>query len=353
MPVPDLHQRLEQLDALVDPAHTRESERLIQNSLSYAPVDRVPRLEPTPVEGWPTFPYFQAFQDMEKMLVNELAGVSQGTKLRDDRAYTIRANYGVGTIASMFGCQVSLTMDNMPWCEPLPYQALREALDHGVPDLTSGLGARVFETERFYIETLSRYPNLKEAVHIFLCDTQGPMDIAHLVMGHRIYTEVYDSPDLVHRLLDLVTETYIAFSKAQKSLIGEGNDFHYHSQMKIPGGVRVCEDTPTNLSPSTYLEFCRPYNERVLAAFDGGWIHYCGRGYQIFPHVISTPGLRGINFGNPEMQDLRAVCDEAKPRGIGIVSWSGPFSEGDAEHITTGITLIGAGPKRSPTSANW
>jgi hypothetical protein len=216
-----------------------------------------------------------------------------------------------------------------------------------VPDLNSGLGARVFETERFYAEMLADYPNLNAAVHTYVCDTQGPFDIAHLVMGHRIYTEIYDNPELVHRLMDVCTDTYIAFTKAQKTIIGEGNDWHFHSGTKIRGGVRVCEDSPTNLSPSSYLEFCRPYNERVLAEF-GGWIHYCGDGRHILPHVLSTPGLTAVNFGNPEKQDLRAVYDAASPLGVGIIIWVRPLSEEDATHITTGVTLAGGTPPPLP-----
>ncbi len=335
-----LDEYLERLDVLVDPAHVRECDRLLEDTFSYRAVDRLPRIDPSPVEGWPTFPYSEAFRDPEKMLVNELAGVYAGANLRDDRMYTIRANYGVGTVASLFGCRISLPMDNMPWCEPLSEKELLEALERGVPEMTSGLGGRVMETERFYLDTLARYPNLKQAVHVYLCDTQGPFDIAHLVVGHRIYTEIHDDPDLVHRVLDLVTETYSRFTKAQKEIVGEGNEWSYHSQTKVRGGIRICEDSPTNISPAAYQEFCRPYNERVLAEFSGGWVHYCGRGYQIFPHLISTPGLCGVNFGNPELQDLRAVYDEASRHRVGIISWSGPFTPEDAEHIRTGISLI-------------
>lgn len=353
MPVPDLHERLEELDALVDPAHVAESERLLEDALLYREIPRLPLMEATGVEGWQTYPYSEAFHDIEKMLVNELAGVYAGAKLRDDRMYTIRANYGVGTVASLFGCRISLTMNNMPWCEALSDKALMDALDRGVPDVTTaGLGPRVLETERFYLDTLSKYPNLSKAVKVFICDTQGPFDTAHLVMGHRIYTEIYDNPSLVHCLLDLVTQTCGRFTQAQKELIGEGNEWSFHSQTKVRGGIRICEDAPTNISAASYLEFCRPYNERALAEFGGGWIHYCGNGRQILPHVLDTPGVLGINFGNPEMQDLEALYEVTRERGIGIVSWNRPLTDGQRDQIRTGITLIGKG-SRSPDQALW
>lgn len=339
MAVDNLEARLELLDSLIDASHVRCAERLQEAAFSYEEVDRLPVIIPATVDGWPTFPYSEAFHDPEKMLVNELASVYAGTKLRDDRVYSVRANYGVGTMASMFGCKTVLTMDNMPWCEPLSERELLEALDCGVPDMDAGFAKKVLDTEQFYLQRFSGYPNLREAIHVYVCDTQGPFDTAHLVMGHRIYTEIYDNPRLVHRLLDLVTETYIQFTRAQKAIIVEGNDWSYHSTARVRGGVRICEDSATNLSPSSYLEFCRPYNERILSEF-GGWIHYCGSGHQIFPHVISTPGLSGINFGNPDLQDFTLVYDEASVRRIGIIGWAGPFSEDDRLRIKTGVSLV-------------
>lgn len=337
----NLDERLEFLNSLVDSEHVQESERMQLDALSYLEVPRLPTLDSSPVKGWQGFPYSEAFHDPVKMMINELGAVYAGATLRDDRAYTIRANYGVGTVASMFGCEISLTMNNMPWCEPLTEDALLAALDAGIPEMTSGLGAKVLETERLYLETLANYPNLREAVHVYVCDTQGPFDIAHLVMGHRIYTDLYDNPDLVHRMLNLATETYIAFTKAQKAIIGEGNTDSYHTHARVHGGIRICEDSPTNISPAAYLEFCRPYNEWILAEFDGGWIHYCGGGHHIFPHIISTAGLKGVNFGNPELQDLGAIYEAASERGIGIINWKSGQCPEDERAYKTGITRIG------------
>lgn len=337
----NLDERLEFLNSLVDSEHVQESERMQLDALSYLEVPRLPTLDSSPVKGWQGFPYSEAFHDPVKMMINELGAVYAGATLRDDRAYTIRANYGVGTVASMFGCEISLTMNNMPWCEPLTEDALLAALDAGIPEMTSGLGAKVLETERLYLETLANYPNLREAVHVYVCDTQGPFDIAHLVMGHRIYTDLYDDPYLVHRMLNLATETYIAFTKAQKAIIGEGNTDSYHTHARVHGGIRICEDSPTNISPAAYLEFCRPYNEWILAEFDGGWIHYCGGGHHIFPHIISTAGLKGVNFGNPELQDLGAIYEAASERGIGIINWKSGRCPEDERAYKTGITRIG------------
>lgn len=333
-----LHDYLSRLNDVVDPAHAERSERLMLAATSFEQVDRFPVIVACPVEGWQAFSYREGFHDMEKMMVNELAAVWAGARVRDDRAFTIRAYYGVGIIPTMFGCKVELTGDDIPpWFHPLSDDELDRVLDAGPADINAGLGARVFETETFYMDILSRYDNLAKCVHVYLCDTQGPFDLAHLVMGTRIYTDIYDNPERVHRLLDLVSDVCIRFVLAQKELIGEGCDTSYHTQMLLRGAVRLCNDTGINLSTDVFREFARPYDERVLAAVNGGWVHYCGNGKQILGDVLSTPNLTGINFGNPEMQDVEQVLRAAQPSRVALLLW--PRHLAIPEWVTTGVTL--------------
>ena len=74
--------------------------------------------------------------------------------------------------------------------------------------------------------------------------------------------------------------------------------------------------------------FCRPYNERLFAAFGGGYIHYCGHGLQSQGLRLATPGLRGIEMGaedawhNPAYT-LEPVWAAASARRVAIC-WAGP-----------------------------
>lgn len=338
-----LDDHLQKLNALVDPDHVSRARERMLASVSFEPVDRLPVCVNCPVPGWPRCSYREGFEDMEKMLINELEQVWVGAHVRDDRMYTIRANYGVGGLASLFGCGTRLTDDNtMPWTFPLGDRELDKVLESGEVDIEAGLGSRVFETERYYLKMLSRYENLAQCVHIFVSDTQGPFDNAHLVMGHKIYTEVYDNPERVHRLLEIATDTYIRFTRAQKELIGESGPTHYHGQSIVRGTTRMCEDSSINLSADFYREFCKPYNERAFAELGGGWIHYCGNGRQILPDVMSTEGVTGVNFGNPEMQDIGSIYEQAAPRRIAVLTWPGRSSLPDT--IATGVTTAESAP---------
>jgi hypothetical protein len=185
------------------------------------------------------------------------------------------------------------------------------------------------------MDTLSRYENLAQAVHIYVCDIQGPFDLAHLIMGHRIYMDVCDNPELVHQLLDLVTYTFIAFARMQREIIGEPEGFHYHSQHYIRGGVRLCDDSPTNLSAEMYREFCKPYNERVFRELGGGWVHYCGKARQMLPEVLALKHVTGVNFGNPEKQDLEGMFLASAAARVPVIAWP----QNLPSWVQTGVTL--------------
>lgn len=340
-----LEDRLKKLNDLIDPEHVAQAEKRQAAAAACESVDRLPLIVNCPVPDWPMFTYRDGFHDMEKMLLNELNQVWVGAHVKDDRMYTIRANYGVGIIASMFGCEILLTDDNiMPWVKHLNDDQLDSILDAGEVDIYSGLGARVLETEAFYHKALSGYDKLASCVRIFVSDTQGPFDNAHLIMGHKIYTEIYDNPERVHRLMEMVTDTYVRFTRAQKEIIGENknSDYHYHSALKARGAVRVCDDSGINLSAQFYREFSKKYNEQALQRLGGGWIHYCGGGQQILPEVLSSAGVYGINFGNPEKQDIAAVMKLAHPRKAAVLGWPADLPLPDG--TTTGV-ILGASAK--------
>lgn len=89
----------------------------------------------------------------------------------------------------------------------------------------------------------------------------------------------------------------IAFNALQKAIIGEPRNEAYHFGYWVPGGVRVVDDVAVNLSAEMYMEFCRPYNEQVLQAFGGAYMHYCGHKLHSHELRLGTPGLRGVEMG--------------------------------------------------------
>lgn len=339
-----LREGLARLADLVDPAHLKAVERLQEDIWAHRPTERIPvlLLEARPPE-WPLFPYHEALENPEKMLWNELVEVYRGVTLRDDRILAVRPFVGPGAIASLLGARLCCTDDVTPWVEPVhSSQAIREIVDRGVPDdMNQGLGGKVLEMARLYRHYLDDYPPLREHVHIFPCDTEGGPGTAHVLWGEEIYLALHDDPQLVHALLNVITETTIAFTKRFKEISGEPLDLAYHFYYRVPGGVRIVDDVAVHVSAAMYQDFFLPYNERIFAAFGGGYMHYCGDRLHSHHLRLKTRGLRGLELGfdNPKRNPaytLESICEGAAQHGVTII-WIVPELPSVRPAVTTGL----------------
>jgi len=97
----------------------------------------------------------------------------------------------------------------------------------------------------------------------------------------------------------LVSDALIAWVKFQKERAGQPlTGGCYPLSIKVPegfGGVWLSDDDSVIIGTEQYNEFVRPYNERVLAAFGGGCIHYCGDSTQNIGNYCNTRGVTAIN----------------------------------------------------------
>lgn len=297
-----LKERLEFLERNLDERHIIESIERHKRSMHFEPVDRLP----IQIEWGGSAPLGtlkEGFYNPEIMMGNELGMFIKSVLVPDDRIPAIRANHGVGTLPSLFGANVRYLEDNMPpWVDPLPGDAediIDRILDKGIPNLRSGLGARVLDTMTFYRETLSRYPKCNQLVKVYHPDLQGPFDVAHLILHTEIYYLMQDDPERLHSLLKLITNTYIQLMREIRKLCSDDLDgFSCHWGGLCGGYVAIRDDTPVNISRVQFEEFVKPYDEQILNAFDGGSIHYCGRADHWLPSMASMQGLRGLQFGN-------------------------------------------------------
>ena len=89
------------------------------------------------------------------------------------------------------------------------------------------------------------------------------------------------------------------------------------------------------MSGKMYAEFVKPYNARAYQATRGGLLHFCGQGDQFYDQMLTTPGVTGINFGNPEMQDIEARYAAAKTHKVCLL-WDGELPPSMAD-VTTGM----------------
>jgi hypothetical protein len=323
----DVRACLERLEEAIDIEWEREKLARWKRFLDFEPVENGFRFRLATAGGrepgeWPRIRTNEAIRDRELMLLHQLGAVYGQVCRRTHEIPNIRTNYGTGIFSSMFGAEVFWMpdeLDTLPTTRALEGpDALRRLLDAGEPDVTAGWGAQVFETAEYFAEALSAYPRTREAVWIYHPDMQGPMDIAELLFGGELLVAFYDRPGEVKEVLEILTSTYVRFMKRWFELIpprGAGRYMAHWSRF-FKGQVMLREDSLVNLSPEMYVEFVRPYDQRILDEFGGGAIHFCGKCDHATDLMAEQRGLTAINLSQPELNDAQKLYDATVARGI-------------------------------------
>jgi hypothetical protein len=290
---------------------------------------------------WPHVPINDALDDMELMALQQLGACSQALAQGTGAVLAVRSNYGTGIMSTLFGAELFVMerdMDTLPTSIPLgglettnlndalapaettkSAQAVKEILARGIPNLRNGLGARVFDMADAYSELFAPYPKLQRYVHVYHPDMQGPMDICELLWGSSIFVALVEAPELVTQLLELVTDSYIAFMNAWTDLFPFDGNISVHWSMVHKGNIMLRDDSAMNLSPRMFDRFIKPYDGRLLKTFGGGAIHFCGRGDHYIRSASEIEGLTTINMSQPEYNNMDTIFAHTVDKGIAIV----------------------------------
>jgi uroporphyrinogen-III decarboxylase len=221
----------------------------------------------------------------------------QVKSIDDDFVPYLMPWYGTVVAASALGCQIEFYPKQDPAANPrfYPVATPEDVRRLEIPDPEKdGLMPRVLDCLR-YMKANSFLP-------VGYTDFQGPLTTANQLMGYdKLIYLMHDYPNVMHELMDKVTETLIRWVKAQKALIGEPLDECIGDQQVYTGehaGVWFSDDDAVLMSQRTYREFVVPYNSRVLEAFGGGCIHYCGNATHHADNFLVTKGLKALNIYN-------------------------------------------------------
>lgn len=259
-----------------------------------------------PVSEYHEYDHFtlrEQFNDPRKMLIEALWDVIGWARTPSDAQLSLRPNYGVGIVASVFGCGTDMNENDMPWVSRRPPKEV--LLDIDLDRLCEvGLFPRVIEFVQRAREALRDFPQ----VHVFMPDLQGPINTAFLLREQDIMLDMLENEPFFHSLMKIITEVFIRLTRRLKPELGEPADTGYHGSLYMAGGgVRVVDDVSVMLSPVQYRECVLPYVRRCLAAFGGGWVHSCGNISHQLDAYLETPEIRGVNFGEPEYYDFQAL----------------------------------------------
>ena len=234
--------------------------------------------------------------------------------------------YGTGVLASAFGIKLICNLKADPAVD-IPQMQYPEELDLLTSPVPGESGAMPIVIKMMdYFLAHSDLP-------VGFTDCQGPLTTAFQIAGYdKMCYWMYEDPDRIHKFMTLVTDSLIAWVSFQKkysrqSLTGGS----YPLSIKMPegyGGVWMSDDDSVIISGDLYNEFVRPYNEKFLAAFGGGCIHYCGNSTQNIENYCNTRGLTALN--NFNLDDLESAAKIRKAlRDKGIVYMACDFVPND------------------------
>ncbi len=234
----------------------------------------------------------EAFHDPRLMLCHQLRPACQMANSGSDGVPSIRANTGTATLLACLGLEQEILEDQMPRLEH--HLSLKEAAELNPDDIEfKGAFTRALDYIKVFREIMGN------KIDIYCSDTQGPFDLAHLLIGDEIYYVLYDDPQLLHHIMNLCTELYIRCTEALKEAIGENprQMVHGNALYSPAAGVRICEDTTTIVGGASINEFTLPYTLRAASRFGGAWVHFCGRCDELSEILCRQPEIKGLNYG--------------------------------------------------------
>jgi len=265
----------------------------------------------------------EQFNDPVKMLIESLWDIIGWARTPSDAQLSFRPNYGVGILASVFGCGTDMGENDMPWVTDRPSK--EKILDIDLDGLDQrGLIPRVIEFIQLSREAIKSFPQ----IHVYMPDLQGPLNAAFLLRQQDIFIDMMDNEEYYGRLMEIVTQVFVWLTGRLKQELDEPMNRGYHGAMYMSsGGVRVVDDVSIMLSPDQFERFSLPYIRECLKPFGGGWIHSCGDISHQLDFYLGTPEIKGINFGEPEYYDFMKLFPKFTANSK--FCYGGPVREAD------------------------
>ena len=333
----DIAPFLEDLESRIDPAvedrllaQWRQFADLKWTAGAFCPARQ--RANPSKL-AWPEIRVNESLDDPAKMLLQQFKDCSDALAKGSGDILNVRANFGTPIMAMPFGTDFFLMPEQtntLPASQPIGGDAAHRFIQSGKLSLDHPYLQKVFAMGRYYREALANYPKLQKYVYIYHPDMQGPLDILEMVWGSEVFTAFIDEPEVVHRLLEMITRFYIEVMNRWESIVPPRSDgYSAHWGMLYRGRLMLRNDSAMNLPPDFLNEFSRPYDQRLLDTFGGGAVHSCGRVDHYTNCLADMPGVYAFNLSQPHLNNMPKVLADTADRGVTLVGLSAWEGEGD------------------------
>ena len=119
----------------------------------------------------------------------------------------------------------------------------------------------------------------------------SPLDVANLLRGNAIFTDVYEEPEQFRHLLDCCLAGAITNMRriAQATSNPGGGTFAFNRW--IPQGALLLEDAADLISPKLYRDIGMPYTQRMIDDAGGAYLHHHSLGRHQYANMAQLRGL--------------------------------------------------------------
>lgn len=266
----------------------------------------------------------------EQKLLGALRGIPTPLEQNNNFLPALSTGIGVPSVASAFGVVPDPSPHNPGGVvENLPLEYFD---DFEPPDVnTAGCWPEVRETIEFY------QANTPPEIKICYPDMQGPLNIAHTILGTPVFLAMRLEPERLHRLLQMITDFYLQAHQALAQWIEPERQMPYVGYTN-----RICECSVDLISRSAYHEFCLPCDRQIAAALGTIAIHMDG-GRHVFEETLwNLPQIRHTEwcetragFAPQISQDeaLAEIGDRPVALSGGVELWEGDFEGRIRNHL--------------------
>lgn len=156
-------------------------------------------------------------------------------------------------------------------------------------------------------------------------DAAGGLNVAADLMGvSELLVAMLTEPQAVHRLLDVIQETYLALIALEVEACGgleqmTTTDF-YAGWCPMGHKGHCSDDISAMIQPSLYRTFSAPYHARIYEVYGCGGLHNCGPNpcHNAYMSGPGTPRYLDLNedFSRKDLERLKTSL-----KGRGFVRW--------------------------------
>ncbi|NLG24590.1 MAG: hypothetical protein GX558_04495 [Clostridiales bacterium] len=303
----DFNSRLEQLAAKYRQFHADDTPgQMLVTICPYtfeAPYP--PELAPRPLRSWDFRRDARAFALHGKRRHDYWMDYTKD--LDNDYFPALSVNMGYGVHSAYFAPQQVIMGDDTSWTHP--YVDEWDKLDRLKMDEDNEWYRRILEIARYFVD----WQDGDYAVSGF--SNAGPGDMANALRGNDLFYDIYDEPEMVHKLMERCTDAIIWMERSIQRLTGDAMGGSVTANCFFPGRAPYLSGDFSDLcGPDIFREFDARHMQRILDEFGGAFIHHHAKGRHIHGDLAKLRNLRLLEISwDPNMprpvDDLPAIYE--------------------------------------------